>query len=42
MILEFCKIVTQVSGLSSVKTSKKLNVVQNLVEKKVCGTVGKN
>ena len=31
--VENCIIVAQVSGLSYVKTSIKLNVVQNLVEK---------
>ena len=30
---EFCIMVAQVSGLSSVQTSVKLNVVRNLVEK---------
>ena len=40
--VEFCVIVTQLSGLSSVKTSMKMNVVRPLVEKPVCGTVGKN
>ena len=39
---EFNMIVAQVSGLSYVKTSMKLNVVQSLVEKEVWRTVGKN
>ena len=31
--VDFCIITAQVTGLSSVKTSIKLNVVQNLMEK---------
>ena len=39
--VEFCIIVAQVFSLSPVKTSIKLNVVLSLVEKEVCGTVGR-